>query len=214
MLPFHPASSHVLPSILFDFLEDYDLLQLSTVNHIVQHQITDWLEKRRQSFLQRLFIYFESTGSYEPYKKSLTIRLRYDKNYYSNVKFLFQNIPELFQYIQHHHITYLDLGCINSYGGYPECPYRMISPVQDELQKIGTQLLNLLSTNTTLHSCNLGLFESILSHNEVSSAIKEHPSLQYLSMRSNGARTDYREDPPTLWRHTNGTFYWTHFRNT
>jgi hypothetical protein len=212
MLPFHPASSHVLPNGMFDFLGNSDLLHLSVVNQIVNQQATDWLHKRRQKFLQRLFEYFVFSNLYEG--RNITIRKRYDHHYYSNVQHLFRYLPELFQYIQDNNITYLDLGCINSYGGHPESPYRMISPNYEELKEIGSQLLDLLSTNTTIHNCNLGLFEHILSHDQVSSALKENSTIEYISMRSNGSRTNFLEEPHTLWRNADGTCYWSHFRNT
>jgi hypothetical protein len=212
MLPFHPASSHVLPYGMFDFLGNSDLLHLSVVNQIVNQQATDWLHKRRQAFLQRLFGYFVFANLYEG--KNITIRTRYDKHYHSNVQHLFRYLPELFQYIQDNNIKYLDLGCINSYGGHPESPYRMISPNHIELKEMGSQLLCLLSTNTTIHNCNLGLFESILSHAEVSDALEGNSTIEYISMRSNGSRTNFLEEPHTLWRSADGTCYWAHFRNT
>jgi hypothetical protein len=31
-------------------------------------------------------------------------------------------------------------------------------------------------------------------------------------MRSSTSRTDFNKEPHTLWRHSNGTYYWAHFQ--
>lgn len=214
ILPFHPATSQLLPSGIFDFLGNSDLAQLTAVNQITHKQSNHILQKRRDKFLQTLFSYFEFINSYELKSTTITIRKRYDKYYYPYVKSIFRCLPELFQYIQHHHIHYLDLGCVNDYGGYPESPYRMISQDDHDVREIGYQLLGLLMKNTSLHSCNLGLFEGILSRSDVYDALKGHPTISYISMRSNGSRTNFLHEPHTIWRNVDGTCYWAHFRNT
>ena len=211
-LPFHPSSSHLLPSGMFDFLGNSDLVQLATVNQITRQQSKQQLQKRRDQFLNTLFSYFEYTSTYEPHKKTFTIHKQYDNHYYSYVKLLFRCLPELFQYIQHHHITYLDLGCVNHYGGYPDIFNRMISIVPHELQEIGFQILDLLKKNTTLYSCNLGLFEHVLFRSDVSASIEGHPTIQSIWMRSSTSRTNFNKEPNTLWKNADGTCYWAHFR--
>lgn len=213
-LPFHPASSHVLPSSLFDFLGNSDLAQLTAVNQIVYRQSNHLLQKRRDQFLHTLFSYFESIRTSEPENRIITLRKRYDKYYYPYVKSIFRCLPELFQYIQLHQINYLDFGCVNDYGGYPESAYRMISQDDHDVREIGYQVLGLLRENTTLYSCNLGLFEGILSRSEVYDTINGHPAITYISMRSNGSRTNFLHEPHTIWRNSDGTCYWAHFRNT
>ena len=212
-LPFHPSSSHLLPSGMFDFLGNSDLVQLATVNQITRQQSKQQLQKRRTEFLQTLFSYFETTSTYEPHKKTFTLFRQHDINYYPYVKLLFRYLPELFEYIQHHHITYLDFGCIRDYEMYADWKgYRMIFNVSTTLYEIGSQVLSHLKKNTTLYSCNLGLFEHVLSRSNVFDALEGHPTIQSIWMRSSTSRTNFDKEPTTIWRHTDGTYYWAHFR--
>jgi hypothetical protein len=147
-------------------------------------------------------------------QKTITIRKRYDDDYYQKVRALFCCLPEIFQFIQSHGIVSLDFGCTTDYGGYPESPIRMISSDRAELERITSQLLTLLSHNTTLVRCNLGLFESLISRRRLINAIEHHPVIDTINMVPNGARTNFLQDPHILWRNMkDGSFYWNHFRH-
>ena len=90
--------------------------------------------------------------------------------------------------------------------------YRMIFNVSNTLYEIGSQVLSHLKKNTTLYSCNLGLFEHVLSRSNVFDALEGHPTIQSIWMRSSTSRTNFDKEPTTIWRHTDGTYYWAHFR--
>ena len=212
--PFHHTSTVELPIGIVHFLAPSDLSQFSRINRTMHHRAEEELKKRKEEFVNRLINYFYCIISYsDGSHKTISIRIQYTDDYYQNVRRLFYFLPELFAFIETHQITDIDLGCVNSYGGYPESPYRMISPDCIELRRIGKQLLALLSQNTTIRSCNLGLFQDLLSRKSIIHAVENHPTLDTLHMVSNGARTDFRALPQTLWRNIlDRSFYWNHFR--
>jgi len=195
--------------IIAPFLSYQELLEYSCSNRHLQNQLNIVLRKSKKLEVDRLMQYFTLND-----KRHISIHTRIDDQYVINVRKLFRILPELFQFIEENHITSLDLGCITSYGGYPESPYKFVSPLLDRIVATSKQLLTLLSQNTTLTYCNFGLFHSIMQRHDIIDAVEKHPVLDLLSMLPNGARLDMREHPYSLWRNRRGGFfYWDHSRH-
>ena len=210
-IPFHSTSTNELPVSIIEFLPSAALAQFGRINQAMHRRVDAELKKRKKKAVDPLiyYFYFSDYG-----KSSVTIRRRYDEHYYPYVRRLFRCLPELFRFLEINKIVRLDLGCVTDYGGYPESPYRMISSEHDELRAIAAEVLDLLSKNTTLVDCNLGLFQNIMPRKSIIEAVEKHPTLDYLSMLSNGARTDFREPPHTLYRNRRDrSFYWDRFRH-
>jgi hypothetical protein len=202
--------------IIAPFLSNNELLECSRSNRLFHDQLNPIMKERKMAFINKILQYF-----YTDENKSISIHTRFhhkysviDEPYRVHVRNLFTILPELFEFIQMHHITRLDLGCVTSYGGYPESPYHLVNPTVGGVINISNQILSLLSQNKTLTYCNFGLFQNIMQRKDIINAVEKHPVLDSLSMLSLGARTDFRSQPHMLWRdHTGGFFYWDHFRH-
>jgi hypothetical protein len=209
-LPFPFTSLYQFPIGIAAFLGSKDILELSTLNRSLCYQLQDIRYQQKWKVAKELVDYFDYLHDG---KKTLQICKQYKKHHESNVRRLFYCLPEVFYYIQVERVVYLDLGYISDYGGYPEDPYRMITQDYDELKCITSNLLDLLSKNTTLIQCNLGLFEHLISREKVINAVEHHPCLDSVSMLSNGASNKWSNNPYMLWRNRiDGSFYWNSYR--
>lgn len=136
-----------------------------------------------------------------------------------NVDYLMCHLPTLFAYLEEHNIKKLHLCCTTSYGGYNNTLQNFYN--KEEIKLFCEDLLELLSKNTTLDYCNLGLFQGLLSNEEVEWAVALHPSLTYVSMNAPRATTYFDQPPTTLYRDKQEEeagqpevwkMYWAHFR--
>ena len=139
-----------------------------------------------------------------------------------NVDYLMCHLPTLFAYLEEHSIKKLHLCCTTSYGGYNNTLQNFF--IKEEIKLFCEDLLELLSKNTTLDYCNLGLFQGLLTNEQVEEAVALHPSLTCVSMNAPRASTDFRAPPTTLYRdkrdRSEGSaleghewkMYWAHFR--
>ena len=198
------TSNRIFPiPALVDFLSSTELAQLSQVNRTIHSDTKNDLVKRKKISIIKYFLTDNNR---------ITIRTKYDENYERNVLKLFTIIPELFEYIQVNNILSLDLSCVTSYGGYPENPYKLISPNKDILLDVLEEIINLLKLNTTLTYCNIGLLEWIIDRDHLQLSMQNHPTITCVSIRSNGASTNFNEPPNSLYRLSTGEFIWSHFR--
>ena len=130
-----------------------------------------------------------------------------------NVDYLMCHLPTLFAYLEENNITKLHLCCTTSYGGYNNTLRNFY--IKEEIKLFCEDLLELLSKNKTLDYCNLGLFQGLLTNEELEEAVALHPSLTYVSMNAPRATTDFRQAPTTLYRdkvEDVWKMYWAHFR--
>ena len=212
MIPFHSNSTYDLPVGIIDFLPSAALAQFSRVNQAMHRRVDEELKKRKKAVVDPLIYYFYYSNDED--KRSITIRKRYDENYYKYVRRLFRCLPELFRFIDVNKVTSLDLGCTTDYGGYPESPYTMISYDYNEIRAVAKEVLHLLSQNKTLLTCNLGLFQDVIGRKTVIEAVEKHPTLDWLSMLSNGARMNMHGSVHNLYRNRRDrSFYWDNFRH-
>jgi hypothetical protein len=213
---FRTNSIHQFPPYFSTFLQPSEVLSLACTNKNNWSQVEKDLSSRRHVIFDRLMNYwYYKTTDYLNGNKKITIQRRYDEHYYKNVRSLFQFLPELFDFIKKQGILIVDLSCLSSYGGYPEYPTKMLGTNDPSaIAKIAEQFLSLLSKNTTLSWCNMGIFENVLNRSLVEEMIRGHPTLDHLSIRANGSTTYFNYPPMTLYRNRiDGTFYWSNFRN-
>jgi len=211
--PFHSKSIHQLPPGLSSFLDTRDLLELSCTSKIIGQQIKDDLQEQKAKLFLKLIYYFYYSNYQFTDQRGISFRRRYDSDYTKNISLVFCYLPEIFQFMNSHKVTSLDMGCTSNYGGYPESAYERVSSDTTRIQQLGEQLLSLLSTNQHLEWCNLGLFDGILNYNDIERAVKNHPTIDRISMTPSRSTTYYNQPPKTLWRNRkNGTFYWNHWR--
>lgn len=202
--------------IIAPFLSSKELTEFSRSNRLLSEQLKPIIKEQKATFVNQLLEYF-----YTEQNHSISIHTRFhhrylviDEPYRVYVRKLFTILPELFEFIQMHHVTKLDLGCITCYGGYPESPYHMVAPSLHGVLTVSNQLLSLLSKNKTIVVCNFGLFQNVMQRKDIINAVEKHPVLDHLSMLSMGARTDFLDHPHMLWRDKRyGFFYWDHFRH-
>lgn len=208
-IPFHSNSAHELPVGIIDFLPSAALAQFSRVNQAMHRRVDEELKKRKKAFVDPLIYYFY----YSDEQQYISIRKRHDTFYYEYVRRLFRCLPELFRFIEINKVIHLDLGCVMT-GGVTESPYRMISSDYYVLLAIAKEILDLLSKNKTLLTCNLGFFQHIMGRKSIIEAVEKHPVLDKLSMLSSGARSDFGAAPYTLYRNRRDrSFYWDHGRH-
>jgi len=211
--PFHIHSIYLLPPTLSSFLDTPTLLELACTTKNIYHQLKYHLQEQNARLFLTLIDYFYYRSYNVKGDKTISLTRRKDDVYEKNVRLLFHFLPELFQFMNVHHITSLDLGCTSSYGSYPESAYELVSNNENTIKQISKQLLSLLSTNTSLEWCNLGLFDNIIDYSDIERAVKKHPTIDRISMIPSRATTYYNQLPKTLWRNRrNGTFYWNHWR--
>lgn len=213
-IPFHPTSTNELPVSIIDFLPSAALAQFSRVNKCMHRRVDEELKRRKKAVVDPLIYYFY----YSDEQRYISIRKHtshYDTVYYEYVRRLFRCLPELFHFIEINKVTHLDLGCVmTGYGGVPESPYRMISSDYYVLLAIAKEILDLLSKNKTILTCNLGFFQHIIGRKSIIEAVEKHPVLDWLSMLSSGARSDFGAAPYTLYRNRRDrSFYWDHGRH-
>jgi len=199
---FPSASTLQIPPCLYDFLRPSELLELSCI-HRTMVQTLDALSARKGKTLSRLIFYFCPPGAH-----SISLSRRYDAEYEPNMRQLFLLLAEFFQFIEFRKVRVLDWGLVTDYGGHPEHLSCFVSP--SKCAQVSRQLLDCLSQNTTLETCNFGLFSHVPRADWLH-AVKEHPTLRLIALTPNRARVNYNEPPTTLWR-TPTTFVWSHFR--
>lgn len=147
---------------------------------------------------------FQIEGAYGAYEKE-------------QVTHLMTHLPELFAYVEEHGIKNLHLSCTTSYGGQNNTLDRFFTK---EAIMICADLLEQLSKNTTLTYCNLGLFQGLITNEEIEESIALHPSLTCVSMNAARATAYFDKPPTTLYRDkqelegrpSTWRMYWAHFR--
>jgi hypothetical protein len=201
-------------------LEDSELLEIAASNIILKNDIKKLLEERKAKYLNKLFNYFTFDGMitirhqyYFTFDKITTIPQQYDKLYEKYRNKLLYYIPELFDFIKTNNITKLDFSCTTSYGGHPDCLLNNIMKFSEEqIIHFMDQLYQLIESNSshTLTYCNLGGFENHIDKDKLIKSIELHPSIQVISIRSNGSCVYYKKPPTNLYKR-NGIIEWSHF---
>lgn len=132
--------------------------------------------------------------------------------YDDNLRILFAHLPELFAYIEEHGVAELDLSMVTDHGGH-HMPASLVAPrlFTKGLTAVVEELRVLLSKNTTLAYCNLGLFADEYTRTEFQAIFEDHPAIRTVSLTSNGAPTYYHMPPNSMYR-DKGILYWGHVR--
>jgi hypothetical protein len=208
MLPFVNNIYHEFPKHILNFLPNFELAELSRVNNTINNITKKNIQDRKKAAANELIKYFYYKSFTD--MNCITLRTKYDNNYKSNICKFFSLLPEIFQCISEHNITYLDLSAVTSYGGYPEDISNMIKCSKHEAINIMNKLLILISNNITLVLCNIGLFENYIDRDELKNIINNNKILEYISIHANGATTYFHKPPNTLYR-IKDTYVWSHF---
>ena len=198
------SNNYMIP-IINKFLTTSELVTVSCVNNKMYNEIKHDLNERKKIFVDMLIYYFYYMDSNE----CISLCRGYSSYYEIYVRKLFLVLPELFEFIENHNITNLDLSCVTSYGGYPENPKKFIA--SNDINIILDQLILLIKNNTTLIYCNIGLFENYIHRDKLKLLL--HPKLNCISIRANGATSSLNEPPTSLYRMKDGSFVWSHLRS-
>ena len=129
--------------IIAPFLSTKELIECSCSNRLFSEELRPIVKERKTAYVNQIIQYFYTDDS-------IQIDNRFHPMYHltneSNrfyVRKLFTILPELFEFIQMYQITKLDLGCVTSYGGYPESPYHMVAPSLEGVLTASNHLLSL-----------------------------------------------------------------------
>lgn len=134
--------------------------------------------------------------------------------YDDHLRILFAHLPELFDYIEKHNVTALDLSMVTDYGGHA-MPASLVAPrlFTKGMVAVVEELRVLLSRNKTLTYCNIGLFADEYTRTEIQTIFEDHPTIDAVSLTSIGAPTYYHMPPNSMYRDKPAGFlYWGHFR--
>ena len=204
--PFH----HFLPECVAAFLDTPTLVAFATTNLSVHDKVKKEIHIQKQKKIKQFISYFHQR---ESQFASECFNLRYGEREHRNkIKYVLFHLPEVFSYIEDNGIQSIDLGLTTSYGGYPVDISHYI-PDKSDIAIISSQLLTYLKWNTTLIKCNLGLFEHHLDRDILLHySVYRHPSLDWVSLRANGATTRFTDPPHTIYMKPDRTGIWAHFR--
>lgn len=191
---------HILQCRVDTFLDPPSLLELCCVNQMAYGQVKDAIQERKRTLFHDT-IYYLYYCNEAAARKKLDLRRRYDTIYEESIRALFYLLPELFQFLQDHRVQVLAMGLMDSrVDGTTRATSTLFPPA--DRQQICRQFLTLLSQNTTLVSCNAEFFYDIMDRNQLVEAIRQHPTLQVVTLSS------WSNNPHTLWRAQDGSFYW------
>ena len=196
--------------IISNNLKDSELLEISASNMILNQDIKKLLEERKMKYLNKLFNYFTFDIDKKP---RFTIYKQYNNYYEKYRNLLMCYIPELFDFIKLNNITKLDFSCTTSYGGYPcDLLAHELKYSEEQIDKFINQLYQLIESKLSysLTYCNMGGFENHIDKDKLMRTIENHPTIECISIRSNGATTNFNKPPTSLYKR-NGTIEWSHF---
>jgi len=199
-----------VPECVAGFLDTTTLVAFGTTNRSIHDKIKKEIHIQKQKKIKQILSYFHQPDSRFV---SQCFNLTYGEREHRNkIKFVLFHLPEVFSYIEEKGIHSLDLGLTTSYGGYP-VDISVYIPDKSQIATISSQLLTYLKWNTTLIKCNLGLFEHHLDRDILLHySVYRHPSLDWVTVRANGASTRFSDPPHTIYLKPDRTGVWAHFR--
>ena len=191
---------HFLPECVADFLDTRTIVTFSSTNRSIKQKLEKQIKAHKERRLEELFSYFYKGESFH-----------LEQNSRSKIKYVLLYLPELFAYIEKIGIDYIDLGLTSYRDGYTS---HISSYIPDRYQQeiITSQRLSCLKKDKTLKNCNLGVFEWYLDRDTILDVFQNHPKLDWLTLRSCFARTQFTDPPHTIYRKSNGVAIWSHFR--
>ena len=191
---------HFLPECLADFLDTRSIVTFASTNRSIKQKLEKQIKAHKERRLEELFFYFYRGKSFH-----------LEQNSRSKIKYVLLYLPELFAYIEKIGTDYIDLGLTSYRDGYTS---HISSYIPDRSQQdiITSQLISCLKKNKTLKKCNLGVFEWYLDRDTIVEVFQNHPTLDWLTLRSCGSKTRFTDPPHTIYRKSNGVAIWSHFR--
>ena len=195
---------HFLPECVADFLDTRSIVTFSTTSSAINEKLLKKVKAHKERRLEELFSYFHRDESFN-LEHSIFNSSR------SKIKYILLYLPELFIYIEKKRINYIDLGLSGYCDGHPSHISAYITD-NYQLETVTSQLLSCLKNNKTLKKCNLGLFEWQLERDTILEVFQNHPTLEWLSLRTSTSKTRFTDPPHTIYRKSDGEAVWSHFR--
>lgn len=199
-----------IPESITPFLDAPDLINFATTNRSIYDKVEkNILDQKKQKIKGYLPLFHRPESLFV----SECFNLSYGEREHRNkIKYILLHLPEVFSYIEEKCIHCLDLGLTTPYGGY-SLDISDYIPDKSQIYTITSQLLTCLKWNTTLKTCNLGLFEQHLDRDILLHySVYRHPSLDWVTLRANSASTRFRDPPHTIYVKPDRTGVWSHFR--
>ena len=192
-----------IPTGIFLFLGNIDLCTLSCVNRQLDYETRTTRVQRKKDFIVDVMRYFHSDGSL-----LFSLHRTFQEHFETQIRRLFQLIPEWFEYISKNDILYMDVS--NPYyirsGSYLPILSRVLNRTIDE---VIVEFMAQLSQNKTLTYCNLGMFTKFISRELVEKTVQHHPTMCHVELSlysdqllpSFPAMSLYRANDRFEWRH-------------
>jgi len=192
------SSRYVFPLGILELLNDADLIELSCTNQCARHDTIHMLVARKKTTIRRIMNYFHAPGAI-----IFSLHRLFINDYELHVRRLFRMIPEWFQYIEDHHIAYLDISIHHKSYTPHVIASRILS---SHVNLICEEFMNHLSQNTTLNYCNLGLLHHFISRYRIEQAVAHHPTINHIELL-------LIDTTPvnSLYRMRDGSFTWRHY---
>ena len=192
-----------IPSDIFLFLDNSDLIALSHVNRQLARETRSERAIRRVHLIESVMHYFHT-----PHSPLFSLYHTFQDEFEIHVKRLFRFIPEWFNYIERNRLPYLD---VSDPYYHRSCFYRpALSQILSSMDMIATIFMDHLSRNTTLYYCNLGMFHRVLSRERIEDAVRNHPRLYHIEMVFYSNILSPSKEPTSLYRIHDQWFEWRH----
>lgn len=163
--------THHIPTGIFLFLDDRDLGIIACVNRQLAHETHTIRANRKKECINGVMRYFHSDRSL-----LFSLHRTFQDQFETQIRKLFQLIPEWFEHISKNNILYLDVS--NPYyvrsGSYLPILSRVLRRPVDE---VIMEFMSHLSQNKTLTYCNLGVFTKFISRELVEQTVQHHPTM-------------------------------------
>ena len=163
-----------LPDTLLTFLDNVEIGTLSCVSQQLCKDTQMERSLRKHHMITRVLPYFHYNND------MFSLHRTFKGDFLLYVRRLFQFIPEWFQYMTDHDITYLDMSFMEPRLSPGIKLHQIIS--DSEIPALVESILYHISQNTTLTYCNFNLFGQILTKDQVYEAVRHHPTLDHVEL--------------------------------
>lgn len=174
-MSFFTAHSTIRQPML-PFLCTADLLSLASVNRSLHAEMKLPISLQKKGNAAKIF-----HALYRPDTNAFILNHYYFHSANTYARHVFYLLPELFALIQENHVAKLQLAMLCNYGGNEES---INVYYKGDIPALCQQMVEELRNNTSLTSCNLGLFQYEIEQHIVEELITTHPTLQIISFHS------------------------------
>jgi hypothetical protein len=184
----------------------------------MEHETRKQRDIRKSVAILLIMKYFHT-----PKMLIFSMHRHYQPHFKKQVRRLFQFLPEWFDYLNEHKITYLDLGDPYFYDNnffqlqvgppfvYMTLADQLISKDPNVITSILEHIYDFLQHNQHLCYCNLGIFQPYLDRDRLKEIVSHHPHMYHLEIGSRASYLIVGQEPTSLYRIHDGTFEWRHY---